>query len=96
MESFFREYAGFFCLAIIKGPPNDIYFIIEGPYDGYFTEKVSQAQKKYHRIAIVFKSFSPLSSSMTNSDLNFAEKFLLVRDIKIILLSIVLTVYQIH
>lgn len=28
---------------IIKGPPNDIYFIIEGPYDGYFTEKVSQA-----------------------------------------------------
>ena len=28
-----------------KGPPNDIYFIIEGPYDGYFTEKVSQAQK---------------------------------------------------
>ena len=34
---------GFFCLAIIKGPPNDIYFIIEGPCDGYFTEKVSQA-----------------------------------------------------
>ena len=32
------------CLAIIKGPPNDIYFIIEGPCDGYFTEKVSQAQ----------------------------------------------------
>ena len=32
---------GFFCLAIIKGPPNDIYFIIEGPCDGYFTEKVS-------------------------------------------------------
>ena len=31
---------------IIKGPPNDIYFIIEGPYDGYFTEKVSQAQKR--------------------------------------------------
>ncbi|MDY3814889.1 MAG: hypothetical protein SOZ61_11660 [Candidatus Copromonas sp.] len=37
---------GFFCLAIIKGPPNDIYFIIEGPYDGYFTEKVSQARFK--------------------------------------------------
>ncbi|MCQ4774611.1 hypothetical protein NE634_12850, partial [Lacrimispora saccharolytica] len=35
---------GFFCLAIIKGPPNDIYFIIEGPCDGYFTEKVSQAR----------------------------------------------------
>ena len=34
----------FFCLAIIKGPPNDIYFIIEGPYDGYFTEKVSQVR----------------------------------------------------
>ena len=36
-------------------------------------------------LAIVFKSFSPLSSSMTNSDLNFAEKILLVRDIKMIL-----------
>jgi len=36
----------FFCLAIIKGPPNDIYLIIEGPYDGYFTEKVSQAPYK--------------------------------------------------
>ena len=35
---------GFFCFAIIKGPPNDIYFIIEGPCDGYFTEKVSQAR----------------------------------------------------
>ena len=39
----FTQCTGFFCLAIIKGPPNDIYFIIEGPYDGYFTEKVSQA-----------------------------------------------------
>jgi hypothetical protein len=35
---------GFFYLAIIKGPPNDIYFIIEGPCDGYFTEKVSQVK----------------------------------------------------
>ena len=42
------------------------------------------------------KSFSPLSSSITNSDLNLAEKFLLVRDIIIILLSVVFTVYQIH
>ena len=33
---------GFFCLAIIKGPPNDNYFIIEGPCLDYFTEKVSQ------------------------------------------------------
>ena len=32
---------GFFCLAIIKGPPNDIYFIIEEPSKHYFTEKVS-------------------------------------------------------
>ena len=31
----------FFCLAIIKGPPNDIYCIIEEPYKHYFTEKVS-------------------------------------------------------
>lgn len=28
-------------IAIVKGPPNDIYCIIEGPYLGYFTEKVS-------------------------------------------------------
>lgn len=32
---------GFFYLAIIKGPPNDIYCIIEEPYKHYFTEKVS-------------------------------------------------------
>ena len=31
---------GFFCLAIIKGPPNDIYCIIEEPYKHYFTEKI--------------------------------------------------------
>ena len=35
---------GFFCLAIIKGPPNDNYFIIEGPCLDYFTEKVSQTR----------------------------------------------------
>ena len=33
---------GFFYLAIIKGPPNDNYFIIEGPCLDYFTEKVPQ------------------------------------------------------
>ena len=38
---------GIFCLAIIKGPPNDIYFIIEGPCDGYFTEKVSYSPKSF-------------------------------------------------
>ena len=36
---------GFFCLAIIKGPPNDIYCIIEEPYKHYFAEKVSYSQK---------------------------------------------------
>ena len=36
---------GFFCLAIIKGPPNDIYCIIEEPYKHYFTEKVSYSRK---------------------------------------------------
>ena len=35
---------GFFCLAIIKGPPNDIYCIIEEPSKHYFTEKVSYSQ----------------------------------------------------
>ena len=38
---------GFFCLAIIKGPPNDIYFIIEEPSKHYFTEKVSYSQDKF-------------------------------------------------
>ena len=37
---------GFFCLAIIKGPPNDIYCIIEEPYKHYFTEKVSYSPKE--------------------------------------------------
>ncbi|WP_207665805.1 MULTISPECIES: hypothetical protein, partial [unclassified Blautia] len=35
---------GFFCLAIIKGPPNDIYCIIEEPSKHYFTEKVSYSR----------------------------------------------------
>ena len=38
---------GFFCLAIIKGPPNDIYCIIEEPYKHYFTEKVSYSRRKW-------------------------------------------------
>ena len=38
---------GFLCLAIIKGPPNDNYFIIEGPCLDYFTEKVSQTRYLY-------------------------------------------------
>ena len=37
---------GFFCLALIKGPPNDIYCIIEEPYKHYFTEKVSYSHKR--------------------------------------------------
>ena len=52
---------GFFCLAIIKGPPNDIYCIIEEPYKHYFTEKVSyshdiiqiQMMKKRYRAIVV-------------------------------------------
>ncbi|WP_459781844.1 LytTR family transcriptional regulator DNA-binding domain-containing protein [Blautia glucerasea] len=42
---------GFFCLAIIKGPPNDIYCIIEEPYKHYFTEKVSYS-RIYRKIYI--------------------------------------------
>ena len=44
VQDFVRSPLHFFCLAIVKGPPNDIYFIIEGPCLGYFTEKVSQAR----------------------------------------------------
>ena len=43
---------GFFCLAIIKGPPNDNYFIIEGPCLDYFTEKVSQTRVVYCKIKL--------------------------------------------
>ena len=32
--------------ALVQQSGNDIYFIIEGPCDGYFTEKVSQAPRK--------------------------------------------------
>ena len=47
---------GFFCLAIIKGPPNDIYCIIEEPYKHYFTEKVSYSRyfRKYESQIILF------------------------------------------
>ena len=41
-------------LVIIKGPPNDIYCIIEGPYKHYFTEKVSYSL--YIRYEIKFLS----------------------------------------
>ena len=35
----------FLLFVIIKGPPNDIYCIIEEPYKHYFTEKVSLLSK---------------------------------------------------
>ncbi|MCL1462780.1 hypothetical protein M3J57_30035, partial [Klebsiella pneumoniae] len=31
----------------MKGPPNDIYCIIEEPYKHYFTEKVSYSRDNY-------------------------------------------------
>ena len=43
---------GFFCLAIIKGPPNDIYCTIEEPSKHYFTEKVSYSRKKDYNICL--------------------------------------------
>lgn len=46
---------GFFCLAIIKGPPNDIYCIIEEPYKHYFTEKVSYSHKGFTAQLQLFK-----------------------------------------
>ena len=60
---------GFFYLAIIKGPPNDIYCIIEEPYKHYFTEKVSYSHKKRikagdkntHRPLLLYYPF-PISS----------------------------------
>ena len=46
---------GFFCLAIIKGPPNDIYCIIEEPYKHYFTEKVSYSLQSFLLRNYVYK-----------------------------------------
>ena len=43
---------GFFCLAIIKGSPNDIYCIIEEPSKHYFTEKSSHAQNCHKKIVL--------------------------------------------
>ena len=41
---------GSFCLAIIKGPPNDIYCIIEEPSKHYFIEKSSHAQNCHKKL----------------------------------------------
>ena len=54
---------GFFCLAIIKGPSNDIYCIIEEPYKHYFTEKVSYSHYCIG-ILIVFYSNSQIKSCL--------------------------------
>ena len=64
---------GFFCLAIIKGPPNDIYCIIEEPYKHYFTEKVS-----YSRIVFDMNNLKRVNDSLGHSIgdqliLNFAR-----------------------
>ena len=41
---------GSFCLAIIKGSPNDIYCIIEEPSKHYFIEKSSHAQNCHKKL----------------------------------------------
>ena len=38
---------GFFSLAIVKGPPNDIYYIIEEPFEHYL-------QKKFHTLVFLY------------------------------------------
>ena len=55
---------GFFCLTIIKGPPNDIYCIIEEPSKHYFTEKVSYSRYEQvtKRIANIRFSFTDCST----------------------------------
>ena len=58
---------GFFCLAIIKGPPNDIYCIIEEPYKHYFTEKVSYSQTCRSRKRIVYLVATPPSPCRINN-----------------------------
>ena len=55
---------GFFCLAIIKGPPNDIYCIIEEPYKHYFTEKVSYSQGRSHYLTIISVMRAAADSSL--------------------------------
>lgn len=55
---------GFFCLAIIKGPPNDIYCIIEEPYKHYFTEKVSYS-RYYNLDAIIAVGYRVNSKKAT-------------------------------
>ena len=61
---------GFFCLAIIKGPPNDIYCIIEEPYKHYFTEKVSYSLYIRYEIKFFFSN----SSRRIASDSRTASK----------------------
>lgn len=47
-------------------------------------------------VAMTFSSFSPFRTSRTRSDLNFAEKFLLVRDINESSMCGMFQEYQIH
>lgn len=68
---------GFFCLAIIKGPPNDIYCIIEEPYKHYFTEKVSYSRSETGKISSIhcldFKNKNP--GSYFNTSVSLADHY---------------------
>ena len=59
---------GFFCLAIIKGPPNDIYCIIEEPYKHYFTEKVSYSPKMRSSVYADFHEGQPTLVNIVGVD----------------------------
>ena len=84
---------GFFCLAIIKGPPNDIYCTIEEPSKHYFTEKVSYSLKiiqfgpsllhlrsimsKKRRVFSISKMLLPISSIIRQEGLTKPDMALL-------------------
>ena len=68
---------GFFCLAIIKGPPNDIYCIIEEPYKHYFTEKVSHTLYISFYFGLIILVFSVQRKSNCHNSSLFCTFFCL-------------------
>ena len=71
---------GFFYLAIIKDPPNDIYCIIEEPYKHYFTEKVSYSRSIWFYMCSTVQSPQTVLNGVINllSHLCYQSKILVI------------------
>ena len=77
---------GFFCLAIIKGPPNDIYCIIEEPYKHYFTEKVSYSLFSQIKLSVDSAKPQDWEWRVANTSGHFLLWFLLFEQVLLFLI----------